>query len=260
MDFNRLSTSTLLAVLVLTGVGARAQSESTAVLHVVALQPGRAVHVDGRRVGVTPLFGLSLTAGQHQLSVSAPDSLIWTAQPWEASIRCPAGRATVVHAAVRHLLWVTSNPPGAVVWQNERRLGETPLRVEVQRHTATPLTLTKTGYIDFVLQPPQGRNQLHCEMQSALNRPVNGMRQPVVNKTRGLTGGALSFLLGAAGYWMKTRADDAYEHYLHTGHPTRMARYFKDAQSYDRWSSALYMAGEATLGLTLYLTLKDFWQ
>lgn len=261
MDSKRCIVSFVAVGLLMAVSGARAQHDSLdAVIHVLGSRSGLAVFIDGKAAGSTPLFGYRLPSGKHRITVSASDSLLWASQPWVAEANCTAHRGTRIVAEVQHVLWLTSNPPGAALWQGDRHLGWTPLQVESGQWPLTSLVLKKRGYADQPVFADASRHHLHVELKPHVKLPLKGMRQSRLNKRRTLAGGAVSLLLGAAGYVMKDRADKAYAAYRRTGHPGRMEKHFSRAQSYDHWSSALYLAGEAALGVTLYLTIKDFWR
>ena len=245
----------------LTGLAsAQAPDSSLAWLRIQAPGTGLTVRVDGRGVGRTPLPDLPLVPGRHAVSVSAPDSLDWLSRPFVQSVTLLPGSIHVLRAVFPRRLWLTSDPPGAWVTAGDSTLGQTPMVVTLARNGEEKLSLHRPGYAPVTLRPPAHSGQVHGVLPPLAKPAPFTLRHPQVHKPRLFWGTALAIALGAAGYWCQSRADQAYEDYLSTGHPDRMDTAFRRAETYDRWSGGLYVAGEACLVTTLYFSLKGLWR
>src|SRR5690606_5449975 len=91
---------------------------------------GAQVYVDGEAVGLTPLLGLELAAGEHSLRLEKERY-----EPVETELRIE-GRATTQSLDLELLpawaeLSLSSNPPGAAVFVDGEERGVTPLSTEV---------------------------------------------------------------------------------------------------------------------------------
>jgi hypothetical protein len=234
-------------------------SEKQAVLHLTADVKGLPVVIDEQLAGHTPLIGYTLPAGLHVIKVMPPDSLSWTARAWMKPYVFKPGEAHTVHVQFVKSLWVCSDPPGAQVIVNGQHYGMTPGLITLSQPVYT-VVLRKEGYEDYPLQaiPPEGT--LYGRLKPVFHSQSFSIRQPQVNKKGLVLGGTLSFALGAAGYWLKSKADSEYDAYMKTGHQGRMDRHFKNAEKYDQWSGALYILGEVGLGVTLYFSIRGLWQ
>ena len=250
----------VLLTLILAGLALAQQPDSTlASLRVETPFEGLTVRVDGRPVGKTPLETCRVSPGIRTITVSAPDSLDWLSRPFIQTLDAKAGAERILHVQFWRRAWVTSEPPGALVMAADTVVGRTPLLVSFPYDEKVQFRMSFPGYTTLTVTP-SGRGDVHGAL-SPLSSPSDlGIRQPEVSTRRLIWGTALAVALGAAGYWCQSEADEAYKDYLSTGHPGRMNDAFHRAETYDRWSGALYVAGEVTLGMTLYFSLKGLWR
>lgn len=100
---------------------------NTARLHVQSEPTGATVILDGTVRGITPVELRVVRPGLHQLRTSRPGFV-----PDLRTVQLASGEAAAALVKLRPisgLLLVLSDPPGAEVWLQERRLGVTPLPV-----------------------------------------------------------------------------------------------------------------------------------
>ena len=105
---------------------------------------GAQIVVDGAEVGFTPLEGLELSAGAHQLVISAPLHL-----PFTTTIRLQPGGPPQTLEAELEPNWaqvsVATNPPGATVTVDGAPLGTTPATAKIAAGQRV-LELTKPAF------------------------------------------------------------------------------------------------------------------
>jgi TonB family protein len=103
---------------------------------IVSTPFGAAVQVDGAEVGLTPVTGLKLKPGTHQVEVSREGY-----EPWSGSLLVQAGQRSRLDATLRTLVKATPPPPPAaeVVVDTSRVYANTPTEVDTPaRKTAGP--------------------------------------------------------------------------------------------------------------------------
>jgi serine/threonine-protein kinase len=107
---------------------ARRQPTSTSgTVRFVSVPPGAAVFVDGRRIGITPLDGVRLKAGDHDVSFTLDDHDRWAGQ-----VRVAAGRRLNVERELSPSAPETPPPPPPVdttrIYENKRGDVDVPAR------------------------------------------------------------------------------------------------------------------------------------
>ena len=108
---------------------------------------GARIMVDDAEGGVTPLEGLELSAGAHQLEISAPLHL-----PFTTTIRLePGGPVQTIEADLKPnwaQVTVATNPPGATVTVDGAALGTTPVTTKVEAGQRS-FDLARAGFKTF---------------------------------------------------------------------------------------------------------------
>ncbi len=117
---------------------------------IVSSPAGAAVRIDGRKAGVTPLAGVELAAGVHRVVLSLARYRTLDQQV-EVEGLGRRQRFTFRLLPGWGELHLASRPAGARVLEGERKLGRTPLMVELMagRHR---LLVRKDGYSDGLLE------------------------------------------------------------------------------------------------------------
>ncbi len=107
---------------------------TTGVADIVSTPFGAAVSVDGAKVGMTPLVGLRLKPGSHQVEVSREGY-----EPWSGTVLVQVGERSRLDASLRAQARATPPPPPVDVVDTARMYANTPAEVDtVARKTAGP--------------------------------------------------------------------------------------------------------------------------
>ncbi len=260
MHFNQNKILLIIYICGLFASAALAQSDNQmATLHIISPVKGCCVELDGRMIGLTPLYGITTDPGRHIIKVWPGDSLSWLARSWSNQIDLKAGLAHTIYANTAISFWLSSDPPGVSVWSENVLLGLTPLSIS-REDVKTDLRLVRSGYRDNFIDILSSKQIFLHKRMSPLDFYEKSLRPSRLDSRKLLLGGAVSVILGAAGYWLKIRAESEYDAYMSTGHPDKMKRHFNNAKKYDQWSGALYIAGEAALGITIYFSVRELWR
>lgn len=110
---------------------------------VVSRPDNAVVRIDGKRVGKTPLEK-ALPCGRVEVSV---DRARWVGE--RRRVRLEPGKRTEVRVALSRpqvKLWILSMPPNATVWVRGRRVGKTPIKVDVRAYERSAVKIRKRGY------------------------------------------------------------------------------------------------------------------
>lgn len=219
---------------------------------------GLEVWLDGERVGQTPLPLLSMNAGRHTLRVRHPDPSDWLSRDWKMGVLLEVGERRVLVVQFPKIYWVGSDPPGASVFWDDRRLGKTPTVVELPPGDLGFLILRKAGYEDHRVDLRLSQSSL-IHVQLGAMRLRGGDGSPRLRKEWVIGSGVVALLSGVAGYYFKHRADGAYDKYMRSGHPDEMDRHFNDSVSFDKLSGIFYGLGEVSLGVSLFFFMRGVW-
>ena len=221
---------------------------------------GLGVLLDGEKVGQTPLPLLPVEEGHHTLQVRHPDPSNWLSRDWKREVFLKAGERRVFVVQFSKMYWVGSDPPGASVFSGDRKLGMTPLVVELPPGDPGFLVLRKEGYEDRRVDLGLISSSLiHVKLGTGGLRGEWSKGSFRLKKGWTIGSGVVAVLSGVAGYYFKSRADRAYDRYMKAGHPDQMDRYFNDAESFDKLSGVFYGLGEVSLGVSLFFIIRGVW-
>jgi len=159
-----------------------------------------------------------------------------------------------------HRLWLTSHPAEAEVWKGDKLLGLTPILLDQRLYSGSGFRLSHEGYADTLLSSRLIKNRSY--LLAELHRKHPGSGSPTISSRVGTwlwRGAGAAVLLGTAGYICQKRADKAYSNYLRTGHQGRMNQEYDRAVHYDKLTGIFYVAGEISLGVTLYFAVEKIW-
>lgn len=133
---------------------------------------GASVLIDGETVGVTPLAGLAVEAGEHTLEIRAERYLPFTAPLTVTGRNLPQQLSTGLAPAWAELT-LDSVPPGATVLVDGEAVAETPATVEILQGERQ-LMLQKPAYAgwDQTLEVVAGQAQ---DLGSIELQPANGL-------------------------------------------------------------------------------------
>lgn len=240
-----------------------AVAEETGYLHVISDPRGGYVIVDGTLVGRTPLEPFVVAAGGHDVWVRSnpPDAF----EPKPRGVRrvtVAAGDTAVVAEELGYLHRITSLPDGASVRLGSKTIGRTPLEFRWHRGDPTNALLTREDYrnqrVSFDPVRLEGDTHVVLVADGSGEPPA-----PVVTRDDGLglNWKALGFLaVGAASAGvalaLKDRADEAYDDYLASAQPGVMQDRLDEANRYDRYSSAAWLAAEAGIAVGVWFLIR----
>lgn len=110
------------------------------------------VHLDGIRIGRTPLAIDTVQAGAHLLRIFPPDSASWLFDGISDTLRLGAGERKDLAYVLSYRLLVNSLPSGASVYCRDSVLGTTPLLLKLEQALRSPtLVFRKAGYEEVTL-------------------------------------------------------------------------------------------------------------
>lgn len=126
------------------GVDAAAQDKCTIAVH--SKPEGATVHAAERELGKTPL-DTSLPCGETVLRIERPYY-----EPWTKTTTLTPGRVHEVSVTLgrpKAELEVISEPAGATVMVNGKKVGVTPTRIEVTAYVRATVSVRKPGFQSF---------------------------------------------------------------------------------------------------------------
>ena len=117
------------------------------ILQVQSEPAGATVMIDGREAGVTPLQGIKVQPGTHQIEIKADRYL-----PETAELNVEGLHKTVIFEATLTPAWaavsLASNPPKALIIIDDQAYGETPATIELLQGEHN-VSLKLPGYQDW---------------------------------------------------------------------------------------------------------------
>jgi hypothetical protein len=110
------------------------------------------VHLDGIRIGRTPLAIDTVQAGVHFLRILPPDSASWLFDGISDTLHLRAGERKELAYVLSYRLLINSLPSGASVYCRDSALGTTPLLLKLEQALRSPtLVIRKAGYEEVTL-------------------------------------------------------------------------------------------------------------
>ena len=115
-------------------------------LEVSSVPAGASVYVDESFIGVTPLR-ITVSVGTHKIKVVKAGY-----KPYETTVEVRAGETAKLSVKLevkKAELTITSNPSGAEVYIDDKRVGTTPLKLKLAPGTYT-IKIVKEGYREYI--------------------------------------------------------------------------------------------------------------
>jgi hypothetical protein len=223
--------------------------------------PNLNVYLDNRWIGRTPLPECPLQPGEHAIRIQNPDLLNWMSRDWESTISIHKGENRIIQVRFDRMYWIDSSPSDASIFCGDRLLGRTPASVTLPDENSRNITLELPGYQSQTIDPTvQESRMLHVTLEKIGSVETE---RPETKSFFGskkfwiIGGGIVALASGIAGYYYKDQAEKAYRNYLKSGNPKKMEEYYNDSKKFDTRSGVLYGIGEVSLGITLFLSLRE---
>jgi len=248
----------------------RADSAS-AVVSLVASQPGLLVFIDGKEVGQTPLLNFTLPLGEHIFAVRHNLSQSWLESDWSERLTIVAGDSLTLKPQFYNGYSIQSLPAGAQVWVAGRNLGSTPYILRWPDDTSVEVQLLLQNYQSarFEISPHDTSASAHPKRQYQIS--LVPVPSPLLTQGRdndlsaasahqrkwGLIAAGLSLAAGVSAVLFKQEADNAYSDYLVTGAPVEREYYYNRAQQYDRYFGVTFGISQACFVFSVYKFLKS---
>ena len=219
---------------------------------------GLSVWVGDSLVGHTPLSMVSLGEGEYQIRVRHPQPADWLSRDWEGSVRLVPGQIREFVIIFPDYFWIGSRPIGASVYRRDELLGKTPLVVRRLQTGGDRLLIKKNGYRESVLFLNETTGS-RISVELTDEGSARDMPKPPERLKKGwIIGlGVFGLVSGITGYYLKDRAERAYDQYMKSGNPEKMDKYFDKATRFDRLSGVFYGIGEVSLGVSLVLSIRN---
>ncbi len=211
-------------------------------------------------IGETPLEKIEVEPGNYHLEAISLAPGIWNNTNISKRFTIKSGQDTTIYINFHHPVKINSIPYSAILYQENRQLGTTPLDIPFEENRGKEFRLEKPGYktLTFILNNPDSKlfTLQKIDLSSSYDESPSFTHSLFHKKTK------TKFILIAgtvAAHWMafyfKNLADDNYEKYLVTGNPNLMNKYWDNTQKYDRISDISLGISYAFLGGLIYTVL-----
>lgn len=191
--------------------------------------------------------------GRHTIAAFKKDRSLWLKPSYYKVINVEPNDTVDVVISLQHNVWINSEPTGASVFINDRFAGITPLSVILTK--SDKLFLQKEGFKRKTLLFKDlctGIVTVELCPESKIYVSVNSRKSWIYSTA------FLSFAGNVAGFFLKKSAEKAFRNYVNSDNPEKMNFYFSRTKKFDDMSAVCYMAGEISLGISVYLLIKDF--
>jgi hypothetical protein len=228
-------------------------------LSVTTNQPGASVFLDTLFLGATPLTHVAVKPGNYTLKVLAHNSTQWEQPSIVKEITIAGGDTLSFSFEFPYSYFITSEPFGAAVMQNDSTLGTTPLRLMRLAPLSDALLLRKSGYEDATLDIRQWQgNSITLQLHPKDNVPVesavvlnNGGKEGTTAHVYIVAGAGL--LSGIASAYFKRQADKFFSDYQSNNKSSLL----DDTRRYDRYAAITLALFEISFAALTYFLLSD---
>lgn len=226
---------------------------------------GLAVRIDDKFMGFTPLPGFDLFPGTHQVTVSNPYRANWLDQDWFADVRLSPGDTLRVKPIFKKSYSINSTPFGASVFFKNQKIGETPIFFTLAENETGALTLSKDGFVDTTFVIGQSEQRFFKIVLKPQKRPLDLSVLPSEfeydkrprSKKYFYSTLALSVVSGTLALYFRNKGNSSFDHYLDTGDPELMNKYFNDARKFDRFAAISFGVFQVSFIFSFYLFLRQ---
>jgi hypothetical protein len=234
----------------------------TATLDVSAEVDSLPVFLDNQRIGATPLKGMLIETGPHELAVQSPFGPVWNQPHYTSSFVAVPDRNYRFFAEFEKKISISSHPYGARVYRDTTLIGTTPLSVssDVKKvliiHPGYKPYELDLGAIEnlafFVNLQPREEWILSQKKSERIFKNRQKNRQKMMFISMGF-----SAIAGLFTIHFRSEGNEEYSRYLQTGVPSEMDHYYQKAQDYDRLAGLSYALFELGFVLTGYYFLTS---
>jgi hypothetical protein len=236
------------------------QPDSSAWLSIRA-RPAMTVFVDSLSVGPGSVDSLALHPGWHTVSGREASSTSWGNRGVIDSVFLNPGQHQRIELNSTALLRVNSQPFDADVLVDGKRVGVTPLYLELSNPGAGTITVEKAGFGRTTVIP--GPNGIPEQIKLT---PLYPNLKPVVMRSEdrsnsvswereGLVLGSL--ISSWVSFYLKREADRYYDKYQRTTNPERLRSYADKTREYDRYSEIAIGVSITTLATYMYFLIWE---
>ncbi len=206
---------------------------------------------------------LPVKPGSHELAVQSPYWPSWTQPNYTASFFAAAGKAYQFKAKFAKNVLINSIPYGASIFENDRIIGTTPLRVLQKENTS--IRIEKEGYDSFSFNLSRSDKssyvvKLNPKKEWLLEKEIlaKEKKMRIVHRRR-LLAASIGFAAaaGLSTIHFRSRGNQEFASYQKTAIPSQMNHYFERAQFNDRLASASYALFELGFVMTGYFFLTS---
>jgi hypothetical protein len=216
--------------------------------------PGGMLYLGDEPLGPASAGVFTLPSGQHTLILREPNVEAWRLRTAEADVKVQPGETQTVRLDVPTRYRVESFPYGAVVTLegegDARRLGKTPLDLEVDEPLDGTLVVEKAGHAVERQQPGSAADNRYTFVLRPLDYEV-GTTEVALNESQRpnywIDAAAVGLALGAGAVavYYKFKGDDEFDEYARTGNPAER----DDFERYDTYSAIALGAMQVGIGV-----------
>ena len=241
-----------------------ARGQQTAYLHLTADQLPGTVTIDSVKIPPTRDTLVAISPGKHCIRAATPFRTDWLLRDFQKSILVgPLDTASVAIIFPKYFI-LYSQPMRSFVWIGDSLLGRTPLLANWETLKNKSIRIENRGYFtkQFNLQSlNQEKLTIRLKKDPHYWQKFNWLRRKKqLQKKRLLWGaactGGAALASGVAAYFLKKKANAAYNDYLKTPFPDEIKKDYNRAQHYDTYAGTTYLIFEINLISSAILLLK----
>jgi len=225
---------------------------------------GLEVTVDGQFKGLTPTGTLTLAPGRHRVVVRHPSRTNWLDQDWMQEVNIAPDDTVVVKVVFKKSYSINSEPFGAEVFMDGKKMGETPLFINLNENEIKDVTISHEGYRDTTVTLGGNRTRFVDvrlkprvkETDLSLPDEIVQERDRSTSKVLLYSAIGLSVVSGALALYFRDQGNESYDKYLSTGDPAQFNQFYDDAKRFDRYAAASFVTFQVGFVASFYLFLR----
>lgn len=216
--------------------------------------------LDDQYIGYTPIKNFSITVGTHKLMAKIHNAPTWQTHIWEKEFRIAANDTLKFSITPHRQLYINSVPFGAKILLKSDTLGTTPAFIALPDSTKGFLVLRKKGFLDYIIKLqnketnffdiPLQLNQSSEEERIQFSIKMKHKQRRRKFLTYSMLG--LSALSGLSTIYLRQEADERYEKYLNSGHPTEMDKLYDQTRQLDQFAAITYGVFQVSFVTSFY--------
>ena len=237
------------------------QTESNTGYLSVESDSGLDIYIDTTYIASHSFSHLVLPTGKYTLYAYKSNSLKWNKSGIQKQINIKADELLSVNLDTLETIRIYSNPFNCDVYDNGSYLGKTPLMMNLPPLSSHSLTIQKKGFKDYSLMLNEDQRDYKVQLQLLDQYIHNDVLKSGLNNNdfkwykEGLI--VTSVVSSWASFFCKRKADDYYDHYMHTADPLQMETSFRKTQDFDRYADIALGISLVSLGVYLFTLIID---